>query len=80
MLVVGASERDGVVRLFGAGVGERLLGDMANQLRLLSDVGKKPVRFGLDACRHTATHDRDQRWQWRITTAVEHIGGVSMAG
>ena len=53
---------------------------MANQWRLLPDVGKTLVQFGLGACGHTARHDGDQGWQWRLATAVEQVGGAGMAG
>ena len=46
-------------RELGAGLGKRLLGNVAYQLRLLLEVREEFVKFGLNAFTHAGEHDRD---------------------
>jgi hypothetical protein len=71
-------QRDGSQRQLGAGLGEGLPGDLAHQLRLVVQMGKELIEFGLNAFAHAAEQQRDQGWQWQFSLACEGSGMIGM--
>lgn len=62
-----------------AHLGKRLLGDMAQELGLLLEVGEEGVEFGLDALAHSGEHQRHQRGDGELAAAGERRGMLGMA-
>lgn len=67
-------------RQLGARLRKGLLGNTANQLRLLLEVAEEGVQFGLDAFAHPGEHQRDNGRQRQLATARERCGVLGVAG
>ena len=73
-------QRDGRQGQLGARLGERLFGDYAHQLRLVVQMRKELIEFGLNTLAHTAEHQRDQGWQGQLALAGEGVGMFGVGG
>ena len=57
-----------------------MFGDFAHQLRLVVQLRKELIEFGLNTLAHTAEHQRDQGWQGQLALAGEGVGMIGMSG
>ena len=73
-------QRDGRQGQLGARLGERFFGDFAHQLRLVVQLRKELIEFGLNTLAHTAEHQRDQGWQGQLALAGEGVGMFGVGG
>jgi len=64
-------QRDGGQGQLGARLRESLLADLAHQLRVVVQVGKELIEFGLNTLAHATEHQRHQGWQGQLALACE---------
>ena len=67
-----------VVKDSCARLGERLFGDYAHQLRLVVQMRKEPIEFGLNTLAHAAEHQRNHGWQGQLALAGEGAGTIGV--
>ena len=58
----------------GAGLGEGLLGGLAQRLGLLAQMGEELIQFGLHALAHARVHEGNQGGQGQLAAAGKGAG------